>query len=237
MVLLIVLTLVASACGGGSAESGESFGSGQARELAAPEVDAGPTTTLKPLERIVLGEQLPDLKMPPPGSTYDPSLTLNGTGTCGNYFRLMLDDAFWTSGTEPERFTDLIAQLDDPAGPDLTARLLAAADPLDVEALAQAYEGLDALTMRDCGQPGAGALFVISGTTSAGVYPDLLPCLMASGATWADLATGLELPWHPVDCDSGELVVWDDTAQAWTSPQEQLSSAEQQFNAVDEALG
>lgn len=230
VVLLVVLAVVSAACGGGAAPT-ESLGSGQARELAAPEVEAGPTTTLKPLERIVLGEQLPDLKMPPTGSIYDPSSKLNGTGTCGRYFRMMLDDAFWSSGTDADRFRTIIAQLDDPQGPDLAARFVTAMTDADPEALAAAWEGLEALTFRDCDQPGAGAYFVVSSTPGE---PDLLPCLMATGASWADAATGFDLPWHPVDCETGALVSWNADEGAWGSAE---SAAEQRFREVDEAIG
>lgn len=231
MVLLVVLAVAAAGCGGGGAAPTESLGSGQARELAAPEVETGPTTTLPPLERIVLGEQLPDLKMPPPGAIHDPSLVLNHTGTCGAFFRMMLDDAFWVSGSDADRFETIIAQLDHPQGADLAARFATAIDDADADMWASAWEGLEALTLRDCGQPGAAAYFLVSSTEGA---PHLLPCLMATGADWADLATGFDLPWHPVDCATGELVAWDADAGAWGTAE---SAAEQRFREVDEAIG
>lgn len=230
LVLLVVFAAAAAGCGGGAAPT-ESLGSGQARELAAPEVEAGPTTTLPPLERIVLGEQLPDLKMPPPGTVHDPSSRLNDTGICGRYFRMMLDDTFWASGSDAERFETIIAQLDHPQGADLAARFAVAIDDAGPDSWASAWEGLEALTLRDCGQPGAGAYFLVSSTPGE---PHLLPCLLATGADWADLATGSDLPWHPVDCATGELVAWDADTGAWGSAE---SAAEQRFREVDEALG
>ncbi|MEM8705619.1 MAG: hypothetical protein AAGE98_04135 [Actinomycetota bacterium] len=240
LLLLVSIALVAAACGGGSGSV--QTAPAPPRSLAAPDVEPTPSTTLAPLERVVLGEQTPAFEPSTLGTVFSFDAALNGGGPCGNFLAALLDPATWSDGDQADELTAMVEPF-GPAGAEIAAGLT----PTEVQSLdgvLDAFEAIDSLTMQECGVPGGGMFFVIAGTTAItrfcsvdqaldgsddGVFdpeacdddfgerfhPTTFPCLLATGLGWGDMAAGVGPVYAAVTCEGREDLYWDPYAPGW----------------------